>query len=57
MLVATHEMGFARHVADEVCFLHAGAVHERGTPAQVLGDPQQPRTREFLRRVTEAGRA
>jgi polar amino acid transport system ATP-binding protein len=56
MLVATHEMGFARHVADEVCFLHAGAVHERGTPEQVLGDPQQPRTREFLRRVTEAGR-
>ncbi len=56
MLVATHEMGFARHVADEVCFLHAGAVHERGTPEQVLGDPQRPRTREFLRRVTEAGR-
>ena len=56
MLVATHEMGFARHVADEVCFLHAGRVHERGTPEQVLGDPQQPRTREFLRRVTEAGR-
>jgi polar amino acid transport system ATP-binding protein len=56
MVVATHEMGFARHVADEVCFLHAGAVHERGTPAQVLADPQQPRTREFLRRVVDAGR-
>ena len=57
MVVATHEMGFARHVADEVCFLHAGTVHERGTPEQVLGDPRQPRTREFLRRVTETGRA
>jgi len=52
MLVATHEMGFAREVADEVVFLHAGRVHERGTPAQVLGDPQQERTREFLRRLT-----
>ncbi|WP_146899548.1 amino acid ABC transporter ATP-binding protein [Cellulomonas aerilata] len=57
MVVATHEMGFARHVADEVCYLHAGTVHERGTPEQVLGDPQQPRTREFLRRIIEAGRA
>lgn len=56
MVVATHEMGFARHVADEVCFLHAGRVHERGTPEQVLGDPQQPRTQEFLRRITDAGR-
>jgi len=52
MLVATHEMGFARRVADEVCFLHAGRVHERGTPEQVLGDPQRERTREFLRRLT-----
>jgi len=52
MVVATHEMGFAREVADEVCFLHEGRVHERGTPAQVLGDPQQERTREFLRRIT-----
>ncbi len=57
MVVATHEMGFARHVADEVCFLHGGRVHERGTPEQVLGAPQQPRTRDFLRRITEAGRA
>jgi polar amino acid transport system ATP-binding protein len=40
-----------------VCFLHAGTVHERGTPEQVLGDPQQPRTREFLRRIIDAGRA
>lgn len=52
MLLATHEMTFAREVADEVCFLHAGTIHERGTPAQVLDDPQEPRTREFLRRVT-----
>ncbi|MNW70490.1 Histidine transport ATP-binding protein HisP [compost metagenome] len=51
MLVATHEMGFARRVADEVCFLHEGRVHERGTPEQVLGDPQQERTRAFLRRL------
>ncbi len=51
MLVATHEMSFAREVADEVVFLHAGRVHERGTPDQVLGDPQQERTREFLRRL------
>ena len=52
MVVATHEMAFAREVADEVCFLHEGRVHERGTPEQVLGDPQQERTREFLRRIT-----
>jgi polar amino acid transport system ATP-binding protein len=52
MVVATHEMGFAREVADEVCFLHEGRIHERGTPAQVLGDPQEDRTREFLRRIT-----
>ncbi len=51
MLVATHEMGFARHVADEVCFLHDGRVHERGVPEQVLGDPVEQRTREFLRRL------
>lgn len=52
MLLATHEMAFAREVADEVCFLHAGRVHERGTPAQVLSDPQRERTQEFLRRIT-----
>ena len=53
MVVATHEMGFARHVADQVCFLHAGRVHEHGSSAQVLGDPREPRTREFLRRFTQ----
>ena len=56
MIVATHEMGFARDVADEVCFLDAGRVLERGPAAQVLGDPVEPRTRQFLRRIIEAGR-
>jgi polar amino acid transport system ATP-binding protein len=51
MLVATHEMGFARRVADEVCFLHEGRVHERGVPEQVLTDPVELRTRDFLRRL------
>jgi polar amino acid transport system ATP-binding protein len=56
MLIATHEMGFAREVADEVCFLHDGAIVERGAPAQVLGAPVQPETQRFLRRLLEAGR-
>jgi polar amino acid transport system ATP-binding protein len=56
MLIATHEMGFARDVADEVCFLHDGAVLERGAPAELLGAPRRPETRRFLRRLTEAGR-
>jgi polar amino acid transport system ATP-binding protein len=56
MIVATHEMGFARQVADEVCFLDGGRVLERGAPDQVLGDPVEPRTRQFLRRIIDAGR-
>jgi polar amino acid transport system ATP-binding protein len=56
MVIATHEMGFATQVADEVCFLAGGVVVERGTPDQVIHDPQDPATREFLRRVHEAGR-
>jgi polar amino acid transport system ATP-binding protein len=56
MVVATHEMGFARDVADEVCFLDAGRVLERGPAERVLGDPVEPRTRRFLRRIIEAGR-
>jgi polar amino acid transport system ATP-binding protein len=56
MLVATHEMGFARQVADEVCFLDGGRVLERGAPERVLGDPEHERTRRFLRRIIEAGR-
>jgi polar amino acid transport system ATP-binding protein len=56
MVVATHEMGFARQVADRVCFLDGGRVLEQGPPAQVLGDPEQARTRQFLRRIIDAGR-
>ncbi|WP_406068369.1 amino acid ABC transporter ATP-binding protein [Micromonospora sp. NBC_01638] len=56
MVLATHEMGFAREVADEVCFLDAGRVIESGPPEQVLGEPTQPRTRQFLHRIIEAGR-
>ena len=56
MLIATHEMGFAREVADEVCFLHDGAIVERGAPDEVLGAPQRPETQRFLRRLLDAGR-
>ena len=56
MLVATHEMGFARQAADRVCFLDGGRVLEAGPPEQVLGDPVEERTRAFLRRIIEAGR-
>ena len=56
MVVATPEMGFARQVADEVCFLDGGRVLERGRPEQVLGDPEHERTRRFLRRIIDAGR-
>ncbi len=51
ILMATHEMGFAREVSDRVCFLHQGQVLESGPPEQLFGDPQQPRTREFLARL------
>jgi polar amino acid transport system ATP-binding protein len=51
MVLNTHEMGFARQVADTVCFLHDGVIHERGHPEQVLGDPRQERTRQFLSRI------
>ncbi|WP_414439605.1 amino acid ABC transporter ATP-binding protein [Burkholderia sp. 22PA0106] len=51
MLVVTHEMGFAREVADRVCFLHGGHIIEQGTAKQVLGSPREARTREFLRHV------
>jgi polar amino acid transport system ATP-binding protein len=56
MVIATHEMGFARQVADQVCFLDEGAVLERGTPAEVFGAPREQRTQRFLQRVVEAGR-
>jgi polar amino acid transport system ATP-binding protein len=54
MLLATHEMAFARDVADEVCFLHEGRILERGAPAAVLEDPERPETQRFLRRLLEA---
>jgi polar amino acid transport system ATP-binding protein len=54
MLIATHEMQFARDVADEVCFLHEGRVLERGPAAQVLSAPERPETQRFLRRLLEA---
>ncbi|MEW2489545.1 amino acid ABC transporter ATP-binding protein [Streptomyces sp. NPDC048411] len=56
MLLATHEMGFAREVSNKVCFLHQGVLLEEGPPEQIFGDPQQERTRAFLRRIVEAGR-
>ncbi|HZS82808.1 MAG TPA: amino acid ABC transporter ATP-binding protein [Stellaceae bacterium] len=56
MLLATHEMGFAREVASKVCFLYGGKVHEEGPPAQLLGAPREERTRAFLKRFIEAGR-
>jgi putative ABC transport system ATP-binding protein len=56
ILMATHEMGFARQVADRVCFLDGGRVLESGPPAQVLGDPEHERTRRFLAHLVAAGR-
>jgi polar amino acid transport system ATP-binding protein len=56
MLIATHEMGFARDVADEICFLHDGRIVERGDPERLLSQPEQPETQRFLRRLLEAGR-
>ena len=55
MLIATHEMAFARDVADEVCFLHEGRILERGDPERIFRDPRAPETRQFLRRVLEGG--
>jgi polar amino acid transport system ATP-binding protein len=56
MLIATHEMGFARDIADEVCFLDDGAIAESGPPEQLFRDPQHPRTRRFLQRILDSGR-
>ena len=56
IVMATHEMGFARQVADTVAFLDQGVVLESGPPEQVLGEPVEPRTRQFLARVIDAGR-
>jgi polar amino acid transport system ATP-binding protein len=56
MILATHEMSFAREVADKICFLDAGVICEEGPPEQIFTSPKEPRTREFLARVIEAGR-
>jgi polar amino acid transport system ATP-binding protein len=56
MVLATHEMGFAKQVANEVCYLHAGRILEWGAPTAILEDPKHPETREFIKRVHEAGR-
>ncbi|MCW2583876.1 MAG: ABC-type transporter, ATPase subunit [Klenkia sp.] len=56
IVMATHEMGFAKQVADTVCFLSDGVVLESGPPEQVLGEPVEARTRQFLSRVIDAGR-
>ena len=56
MLIVTHEMGFAREVADRVCFLDAGRIVEESHPERLFSDPQEERTRQFLQRIIEAGR-
>ncbi len=56
MLIATHEMGFAREIAHRVCFLDAGVILEDGTPEQIFSAPREPRTQQFLQRITAAGR-
>jgi polar amino acid transport system ATP-binding protein len=56
MVIATHEMGFARDIADRVIFLDEGLVLEEGPPERIFRDPTEPRTREFLQRIIEAGR-
>ncbi|GAA0398841.1 amino acid ABC transporter ATP-binding protein [Microbispora corallina] len=56
MILATHEMGFARDIADTVCFLDGGVLLERGSPEQIFTAPEHPRTREFLQRILEARR-
>ncbi|MFO1036524.1 MAG: amino acid ABC transporter ATP-binding protein [Geminicoccaceae bacterium] len=56
IIMATHEMGFARDVASKVCFLDGGIVHEEGPPERIFKDPTSERTRGFLKRIIEAGR-
>jgi polar amino acid transport system ATP-binding protein len=56
MVLATHEMGFAREVASKVCFLYGGVVHEEGPPEQIFSHPTNERTKAFLTRIIEAGR-
>jgi polar amino acid transport system ATP-binding protein len=56
MLIATHEMVFARDIADRVCFLDEGVILEEGAPGQIFASPSEPRTQQFLARIVEAGR-
>jgi polar amino acid transport system ATP-binding protein len=56
MMLATHEMGFAKEVSSKVCFLHEGVIHEEGPPEQIFEHPQQDRTRAFVQRIIDAGR-
>ncbi len=56
MILATHEMGFAREVASKVCFMYEGVVHEEGPPEQIFSQPQHERTQQFLASIIEAGR-
>jgi polar amino acid transport system ATP-binding protein len=56
MLIATHEMSFARDVAHRVCFLDEGVILEEGPPDRIFGAPQEPRTQQFLQRIVQAGR-
>jgi polar amino acid transport system ATP-binding protein len=56
MLIATHEMGFARDIASRICFLDDGLILEQGLPQEIFANPKQPRTQQFLERIIEAGR-
>ena len=56
MVIATHEMGFARDIAARVCFLDGGRILEEGPPERIFSAPEHPRTRAFLQRIIEAGR-
>jgi polar amino acid transport system ATP-binding protein len=56
MVIATHEMSFAREIADRVCFLDAGVILEQGDPEEIFSTPREPRTQQFLQRIIDAGR-
>lgn len=56
LVIVTHEMGFAREIANRICFLDRGVILEEGPPEQIFSDPQNPRTRQFLQRIIDAGR-
>jgi polar amino acid transport system ATP-binding protein len=56
MIIATHEMGFARDIANRVCFLDEGVILEQGPPGQIFSEPQEERTKQFLQRIIAAGR-